>query len=242
MVFLHTMKVTLINLTRSQWFSFYLAVILFALNTHYLEVEKLTEIFKKNGYPSGIIELSIRIFLNRLYVPKQIYSTAPKKELLIILLFLGTMSSNLKWKLHTSIRNSLPQCNIKVILRSTNHLSSLFCFKDVIPKELRPQLVYKFWCSSCNATYYGKIERHLNVRSGEHIGLASFTENRVACKPSTISDHLLLHEHNNSSFNDFLILCCENNAFKLSSPELNRNVSSIPLLLFNNYCIITNGM
>ena len=145
------------------------------------------------------------------------------------------MSSNLKRKLHTSIRNSLPQCNIKVILRSTNHLSSLFCFKDVIPKELRPQLVYKFWCSSCNATYYGKIERHLNVRSGEHIGLASFTGNRVACKPSTISDHLLLHEHNNSSFNDFSILFCENNAFKLSlrepilikrdPPELNRNIS-----------------
>ena len=61
-----------------------------------MEVEKLTEIFKKNGYPSGIIELSIRIFLNRLYVPKQIYSTAPKMELLIILPFLGTMSANLK--------------------------------------------------------------------------------------------------------------------------------------------------
>ena len=72
---------------------------------------------------------------------KQIYSTAPKKELLIILPFLGTMSSNLKLKLQTSIRNSLPQCNIKIILKSTNHLSSLFYFKDVIPKELRSHLV-----------------------------------------------------------------------------------------------------
>ena len=143
----------------------------------------------------------------------------------------------------TSIRNSLPQCNIKVILKSTKRLSALFRFKDVIPKELRSHLVYKFSCSSCNATYYGKTERHLNVRSGEHIGLSPLTGNRVACKPSAISDHLLLHEHNNSSFNDFSILCCENNAFKLSlresilikrdSPELNRNVSSMPLLLFN---------
>ena len=62
----------------------------------HLEVEKLREILKKNSYPSSIIELSIRTFLNRLYVPKQVYSTAPKKELLIILPFLGTMSSNLK--------------------------------------------------------------------------------------------------------------------------------------------------
>ena len=57
----------------------------------HLEVEKLREIFKKNSYPSSIIELSIRTFLNRLYVPKLVYSTAPKKELLIILPFLGTM-------------------------------------------------------------------------------------------------------------------------------------------------------
>ena len=90
---------------------------------------------------SGNIELSIRTFLNRLYVPKQVYLIAPKKELLIILPFLGTMSSNLKGKLQTSFSNSLPQCNIKVILKSTNHLSSLFCFKNAIPKELRSHLV-----------------------------------------------------------------------------------------------------
>ena len=47
----------------------------------HLEVEKLREILKKNSYPSSIIELSIRIFLNRLYVSKQVYSTAPRKEL-----------------------------------------------------------------------------------------------------------------------------------------------------------------
>ena len=118
------------------------------------------------------------------------------------------MSSNLKQKLQTSIQNSLPQCNIKVILGSTKYLSALFRFKDVIPKELKFHLVYKFSCSSCNATYYGKTERHLNVRSGEHIGLSPLTGNRVVCKPSAISEHLLLHEHN-------------------------RNINSMPLVLFN---------
>ena len=34
-------------------------------------------------------------------------------------------------------------------------------------------VVSKFWCSSCNAiNYHGKTERHLNVRSDEHIGLS----------------------------------------------------------------------
>ena len=148
------------------------------------------------------------------------------------------MSSNLKQKLQTSIQNSLPQCNIKVISKSANHLSSLYHFKDVIPKELRSGLVYKFSRSSCNAT-----ECHLNVGSGEHIGLSPLTGNRDACKTSAISDHLLLHEHNNSSFNDLSTLCCENNEFQLSLresilikrdfPELIRNVSLMSLLFFN---------
>ena len=165
-------------------------------------------------------------------------------NIIIISPFFGTMLSNFKEELRTYIRNSLTKCNIKVSLKSTNHLSSsLFRFKDVIPKELRSHLVYKFSCSSCNATYYGKTERHWNASSGEHIALSPLTGNRVAYKPSAISHHLLLHEHDNSSLNDFSILSSENNAFKLSlresilikrhSPEFDRNVSSMSLLLFN---------
>ena len=147
-------------------------------------------------FPSFSLRLKFGIFISI-----QVYLAAPKTELLIILPFLGTMPSNLKRKLQTSIRNSLPPCNIKVILKSTKHLSALFHFKGVVSKELRSHLVYKFSCSSCNATYYGKTERDLNVRSRKHMGLSPLTGNRVACKPSAISDHLLLHEHNNSSFN-----------------------------------------
>ena len=209
----------------------------------HLEVEKLRQIFKKNSYSSGAIERSIKTFLSKFFVIKQVYLTATKKELLIILPFLRTMSLNSKQKLQTSIRNSSLQCNIKVILKSTNHFSSLFRFKDVIPKDLRSHLVYKFLCSRCNATYFGKTARHLNVKSGKHISLSSLIGNRVSCKTSPISDHLLSHEQINSSFNNFSILRCENNTFKLSlresilikrdSPKLNRIFSSIPLLLFN---------
>ena len=93
------------------------------------------------------------------------------------------------------------------------------------------------------ATYSGKTARHLNVKSGNRIALSRLSRNRVSCESSPISDHLLSHEHINSSFNDVSILYCENNAFKLSSresilikrdsPELNRNVSSMSLLLFS---------
>ena len=44
----------------------------------HLKVEKLGEILKKNSYPSGIIELSIKTFLSRLYVPISIFNNSKK--------------------------------------------------------------------------------------------------------------------------------------------------------------------
>ena len=149
------------------------------------------------------------------------------------------ISSNLKQKLRTCFKNSLPQCNIKIILKSTNRLSSLFRFKDVIPKELQSHLVYKFSCGNCNVTYYGKTERHLNVRSSEHIGISHLTGKRVECKPSAVSDHLLMLNQD-SNFNNFPILCRDNNSFRLllkesilislDSPVLNKNIYSIIII------------
>ena len=96
--------------------------------------------------------------------------------------------------------------------------------------------------SNCDVTYYGKNERHLNVRSSEHIDISHLTGKRIESKPSSVSDHLLLHNHD-SDFNDFTILCRDNNGFRLllkesilisrDSPVLNKNIASIPLLLFD---------
>ena len=116
------------------------------------------------------------------------------------------------------------------------------CFNDVIFKELQSHLVHKFLCGNWNVTYFDKTERHHNVRSSEHIGTPHLTGKRVECKPSTLSDHLLLHNHD-SDFNDFAILCQDNNGFRLlikecilisrDSSVLNKNTASIPLLLFD---------
>ena len=54
----------------------------------HLKVKNLREILKKNSYPSGIIEQSIKSFLNKLHVLKKVIPTAPKKELFIVLPYL----------------------------------------------------------------------------------------------------------------------------------------------------------
>ena len=97
-------------------------------------------------------------------------------------------------------------------------------------------------CGNYNVTYYGKTERHLNVKSSEHIGISHLTGKRVECKSSAVWDHLLLHNHDRD-FNDFTILCRDNNGFRLlikefilisrDSPVLIKNTASISLLLFD---------
>ena len=58
----------------------------------------------------------------------------------------------------------------------------------------------------CNVTFYGKTERYLNVKSNEHLGISWLTGKTIKYKPSAVSDHLSLHNHD-SDFHDFSILC-----------------------------------
>ena len=70
----------------------------------------LKEIFKPNRYPNGFIDLCIQKFFDKLCNQKKIYQTVEKKQLLIILLFLGHLSFETRNKLNSCIRNQLPSC------------------------------------------------------------------------------------------------------------------------------------
>ena len=103
--------------------------------------------------------------------------------------------------------------------------------------------MYKFQCGRCSASYYGETDRHLKVRSGEHIGFSLLTFKKV--KPSaesSIRDHLLFCNYD-SSFDDFTVLAQGPNVLLLEikesllimcdKPILNNKISSGPLFLFN---------
>ena len=95
------------------------------MQSFHLEVE-LRQIFKCNNYPVGLIDQCIQTFLNKIYVLKRILITVPKKDVLIVLPFLGQFSLNLKSRLYNCFNKTLLQCNIKVIFQSKNCLSNLF--------------------------------------------------------------------------------------------------------------------
>ena len=88
--------------------------------------------------------------------------------------------------------------------------------------------------SACNESYYGENSRHLDIRSGEHIGVSPLT--------GAICDHFF-HCNFLPSFNNFSVLAHENKKYLLEIKEslliirdkrsLNRNINSASLYLFD---------
>ena len=160
-----------------------------------------------------------------------------------MLTFIGKKSLHSGSKLVKSVQNNLSFCHLKVVFQSPYKLHTLFRFKDTLDKKIRSHLVYRYLCSSCNATYYGKTYRHFFTRAAEHMGISNLTGKRAKnVKESAVSDHLL-QCHCTIDFDHFDILASDTNNFRLlikesllikrDKPVLNRTFKSFPLKLLD---------
>ena len=104
-------------------------------------------------------------------------------------------------------------------------------------------LCYKFHCSSCNATYYGKTKRHFKVRLSKHMEISARTDKNIkSTENSTVRDHIVVC-NNIVSFEDFSVLANGTNDFRIKLQEsllihrdglqLNKTSESAPLTLFS---------
>ena len=77
------------------------------------------------------------------------------------------------------------------------------------------RMIYKYTCGRCNSSYYSETERHLKVKSGEHIGISPLIFTKVKLtKESGIRGHLL-NCNNIPSFDEFAILAYGNSKYIL---------------------------
>ena len=90
-------------------------------------------------------------------------------DIYIILPYLRKLLISAKSTIENTIRGILSRFNLKVVFRIKNRLGSKFTFKDKISKEMFSLLCYKFQCSSCNATYYGKTIRFVSLNIWESL-------------------------------------------------------------------------
>ena len=84
------------------------------MQSFHLENEQLGQIFKCNNYPVGLIDQCVKTFLNKIYVPKRILVNVPKKDVLIVLPFLGQFSLNLDLDYIIVLTKCYPNVTLKL--------------------------------------------------------------------------------------------------------------------------------
>ena len=116
----------------------------------HLELVKLTDAFKNNGYPENFINNCFKVFLDNKYRIQEKAITVPKKTLFLVLPYLGPLSLQTRTKLRKSLKGIPNCCKLQIAFKSQNKLAKAFRFKDRIAKELTSGIVYKFQCGLCN--------------------------------------------------------------------------------------------
>ena len=133
-------------------------------------------------------------------------------------------------------------CKLQIVFKSQRKLANVFPIKDRLPFGLVSGVAYKYTCGRCNSSYYNETDRHLKVRSGEHIGISPLTFGKVKpSKESAIRDYLITC-NNIPSFDEFTILAYGHHEYILEikeslrsrrdRPVLNKNINSAKLLFF----------
>ena len=210
------------------------------------EIVKLKDILRRNSYPPKFLDRCVFKFLNKLYVKRETVLTAPKKEVTIVLPFLGSNSWSIKNSLKRAFQKSHPICNLNVIYKTGNSLSSYFQFKDSFPKTIQSGVVYYYPCARCKLSYVGSTKCFWEKRLEEHLHISALTGARLYGKqwyPPLIHVKSDKCSQTENSREDFKILCHEKNPYlvKLKEslfiyklrPQLNGYKESTRLYLFN---------
>ena len=213
------------------------------------EINKLKKILIKNKYPLNFIDFCIKKFLEKCIAEKppekETPETSPKDDFIIVLPFLGTQSNVIKKKLKTLFSDFYPTGKLKIVFKSGIKIANFFTFKDSIPSLIRSHVVYRFKCSSCNATYIGKTKRHHEVRMSEHLGISYKTGKPSKYNEKTataIRDHIKDTAHENDHTNFEILSFGKNNLEclikekiliqKFAPPLINKQMKFFNLSLF----------
>ena len=94
----------------------------------------------------NFIDWCIKSFLNKLYTPKVMVQNAPKRNIFVKLLFLGSTSFQIRKKLQKLFSDKLTSCSLKIVFTSPVTVKSFFTFKDKLPKVLLSGLVWWLQC------------------------------------------------------------------------------------------------
>ena len=143
--------------------------------------------------------------------------------------------------LATIVKEYFPHVNVRLIFSNQWTVGKMFPFKDLVPKCIRSNIVYKYHCGICNSTYIGETTRHYTTRIAEHKGVSPLTGAPMSKVNSHIYEHFIATGHTIKDENfsilygsdPFDIQLSESIAIHEGKPDLNDKMSSTPLKLLN---------
>ena len=134
----------------------------------------------------------MKTFVYKLFIKRPQLITVEKKNLFFSLPCFGQISLQTRTKLRKSLKEFLNSCKLQIVFRNQRKLSHVFRFKHCLSSDLVSGAVYKHTCGRCNPNDYGETDRHLKIRSWEHIGISPLTMKKTKpSKENAICDHLL---------------------------------------------------
>ena len=191
----------------------------------------------QNGYPAGIVNYNINDVLNRQQNrQREQTTTVPKKEILVILPFLGLQSNVITKQLKACINKFYGCIDLRVFFQSNHRIKAFFPYKDRFNRSQMSKVVYKASCWDCQDFYIGKTKRRLHDRKTEHFKAITGTSHA-----SAIADHVTSTGHNfkwdhfdilDKGRSDVHCKIKETLLIRDLKPALNENVGSEKLYLY----------
>ena len=106
-------------------------------------LSELRKLLSQNGYPAGIVNYNINDVLNRQQNrQREQTTTVPKKEILVILPFLGLQSNVITKQLKACINKFYGCIDLRVIFQSNHCIKSFFPYTKTDSTVLRCQKLY----------------------------------------------------------------------------------------------------
>ena len=117
------------------------------------------------GYPQGIITYNVNDVLNKnRNKPNSPVSTVPKKDIIILLPYLGLESNQISKRLKSCVYNFYSFVNLRIIFQNTRRIKSFFPYKNRLNRSQQSKVIYKACCWDCDDFYIGKTKRRLHDR------------------------------------------------------------------------------
>ena len=129
------------------------------------ELAKIKTIFRNSGYPSYIVERTVK---NKLANSAKSSIFGPSKDPVYICLpYKGIASERIAQNLRTAVQSTYGAVQLRTIFRTSPMLPN--AYKDTLPKFHKSNIVYMFKCNRCDCEYIGKTSRRLVDRIDEHV-------------------------------------------------------------------------